>query len=127
MINSTIIMGRITHDLDMRVTPSGTNVCQFTVAVERNFAEKDGSRQSDFISCVAWRQNAEFITRYFGKGRMIAITGHLQSRTFDDKNGSKHYVTELIVEQASFTGEPKPYQQNNGYDPDVIGGEGVPF
>lgn len=127
MINSTIIMGRITHDLDMRVTPSGTNVCQFTVAVERNFAEKDGSRQTDFISCVAWRQNAEFITRYFGKGRMIAVTGHLQSRTFDDKNGSKHYVTELIVEQASFTGEPKPDQQNNGYNPDVIGGEGVPF
>lgn len=127
MINNAIIMGRITHDLDMRVTPSGTNVCQFTVAVERNFAEKDGSRQTDFISCVAWRQNAEFITRYFGKGRMIAITGHLQSRTFDDKNGSKHYVTELIVEQASFTGEPKPDQHNNGYDPDIIGGEGVPF
>lgn len=118
-LNSVAIMGRITAPLELRSTTSGTSVLQFTVAVDRDFVKQGEERQADFISCVAWKQTAEFISRYFGKGRMIALTGRLQSRTYDDKNGSRHYITELIVQQASFTGEPKQEsysQQGGGYD-----------
>lgn len=106
-LNKAIILGRITHDLEVRQTQSGTAVLQFTVAVDRNYSKDGGEKQTDFINCVAWRQTAEFIGRYFGKGRMIAVDGRLQTRTYEDKNGTKHYITELIVENANFTGEPK--------------------
>ena len=148
MINSVVLMGRITAPLELRSTQSGTSVLQFTVAVDRDYVKQGEERQADFINCVAWKQTAEFISRYFGKGRMIALTGRLQSRTYDDKNGSRHYITELIVQQASFTGEPKQesysqqgggyYDQGNSYqqpagefdyisDPDVISDGEVPF
>lgn len=111
MINRAIIMGRITNDLELKYSPSGFSVMTFSVAVERNYADQNGERQSDFIRCVAWRQTAEFIAKYFGKGRMIALEGALRTRTFDDKNGTRHYITELYVNDVSFTGEPK--QQSN--------------
>ena len=111
MLNTVVLLGRITQDIELKSTTGGTSVIQFTVAVDRNFSKKGEEKQTDFISCVAWKQTAEFISKHFGKGRMIAVTGRLQSRTFDDKNGSKHYVTEVIVEQASFTGEPKQTEQ----------------
>lgn len=107
MLNRVILMGRITQDLDLRQTPSGVSVLTFSIAVDRSFAKQGEERQTDFITCVAWRQQAEFISRYFGKGRMIAIEGNLRTRTYDDKNGSKHYVTEVYVDSVSFTGEPK--------------------
>ena len=107
MLNNVIIMGRITQDLELRQTPNGASTLSFNVAVDRNYSGKDGQRQTDFITCVAWRQQAEFISKYFAKGRMIAIVGNLRSRTYDDKNGTKHYVTEVYVDSASFTGEPK--------------------
>ena len=123
MLNKVIIMGRITKDIEVKQTPQGIAVTSFTVAVERNYQRQGEERQRDFITCVAWRQTADFIGRYFGKGRMIALTGNLRTRTYDDKNGVKHYVTEVHVEEASFTGEPKQqgnYQQNyneNQYAP----------
>ena len=98
MLNNVIIMGRITQDLELRQTPNGVSTLSFNVAVDRNYSGKDGQRQTDFITCVAWRQQAEFISKYFAKGRMIAIVGNLRSRTYDDKNGTKHYVTEVYVE-----------------------------
>ena len=107
MLNRVILMGRITQDLDLRQTPNGTPVLTFNVAVDRGYAKQGEDRQTDFITCVAWQKTAEFISRYFGKGRMIAIEGNLRTRTYDDKNGSKHYVTEVYVDNASFTGEPK--------------------
>lgn len=113
MLNRVILMGRITHDLELRQTPSGVPSLTFTVAVERSFAGQNGERQSDFIRCVAWRQTAEFISRYFGKGRMIAIEGNIRTGSYDDKNGVKHYTTDVYVDNASFTGEPK--QQSGGY------------
>jgi single-strand DNA-binding protein len=138
MINNVVLMGRITAPLELKITPSGTDVLQFTVAVDRDYAKQGEERQADFISCVAWRQTADFISRYFDKGRMIALTGRLQSRTYDDKNGSKHYVTELIVDKASFTGEAKQQsqpahtnQEDSSGSPDeyedVLSDEGVPF
>lgn len=123
MLNKVILMGRITRDLDIRQTPNGTSVLTFGIAVERSYARQGEERQTDFISCVAWRNTADFIYRYFGKGRMIAIVGNLRTRTYNDKNGTKHYITEVFVDEVSFTGEPKPqngygqnsYQQQGGY------------
>ena len=110
-----IIMGRITHDLEIRQTQSGVAVLQFTVAVDRNYS-KDREKQTDFINCVAWRNTAEHIGKWFSKGRMIAIDGHLQTRSYEDKNGTKHYVTEIMVDSVYFTGEKSDdgnYQNNN--------------
>lgn len=114
MLNKVILMGRITHDLEVKQTPSGVAVLSFTIAVQRNYAKQGEERQTDFINCVAWRQQAEFIGKYFRKGRMIALEGNLRTRTFDDKNGTKHYVTEVFVDNVSFTGEKADdLQQNN--------------
>lgn len=133
-LNKAIIMGRITHDLELRSTPSGTSVLQFSLAVERNFVKQGEERQTDFINCVAWKQTAEFIGRFFGKGRLIAIEGRLQSRNYEDKQGNKRTAIEVIVDQASFTGEPKkdgggqqtaPQDEYN--DIDVLSDDGVPF
>ncbi len=114
MLNRVILMGRITHELELRQTPTGVSTLTFSVAVERNYAKQGEERQADFITCVAWRQTAEFISRYFAKGRMIALEGTLRTRNYEDKNGSKHYVTEVYVDNASFTGEAK--QGGNTYN-----------
>lgn len=113
MINRVVLLGRITQDLEVKQTQSGVACLQFTIAVERNFKNANGEYEADFISCVAWRESAEFINRYFGKGKMIAVEGQLRSRTYEDKNGSKHYITEVYVDSASFTGEKS--QQNSGF------------
>jgi single-strand DNA-binding protein len=105
MLNRVILMGRITQDLEVRQTPAGVSALTFNIAVDRNFKNQSGEYDADFITCVAWRNTAEFIGRYFGKGRMIALEGQLRSRTYEDKNGTKHYVTEVYVDTASFTGE----------------------
>ena len=109
MINSVVLMGRITQDIELRSTTSGTSVIQFTVAVERY--GKGDDKQTDFINCVAWKNTAEFISKYFGKGRMIAVTGRLQARSYEDKNGNKRTAIEVNVDQASFTGEPKKSEE----------------
>lgn len=124
MLNRVILMGRITRDLELRQTPLGVYTLSFTVAVDRNFQKQGEERQADFISCVAWRQQAEFISRYFGKGRMIALEGTLRTRSYEDKNGTKHFVTEVYVDNASFTGEAKqqpddrPAQRQQQYGPE---------
>ena len=110
-LNYSCIMGRITHDLEVKQTTNGTACLSFTVAVDRNFKNANGEHDTDFIACVAWKETAEFIAKRFSKGRMIAVEGQLRSRTYEDKNGSKHYITELYVDRASFTGEK---QENSG-------------
>lgn len=105
MLNKTILMGRLTKDVELKYTPSNIATCSFTLAVDRKFVKQGEQRQADFINCVAWRQTAEFISKYFGKGRMIAVTGSIQTRTWDDKEGKKHYATEVLVDEVSFTGE----------------------
>lgn len=115
MLNKVILMGRITQDLEVRQTSSGVSVLSFTVAVQRSYARQGEERQTDFINCVAWRQQAEFIGRYFRKGRMIALEGNLRTRTYDDKNGTKHYVTEVFVDNVSFTGEKSDNNNGNAY------------
>ncbi len=101
-MNRVILMGRLTADPELRQTPQGTSVTRFTIAVDRRF-RKEGGQQADFITCVAWRQTAEFVCRFFGKGRMIAVEGQLQSRTWDDKDGKRQYSTEVMVDNAFFT------------------------
>lgn len=120
MLNSVILLGRLTADPELRSTQNGTSVTQFTLAVDRDFVKQGEERQTDFISCVAWKQTAEFISKHFGKGNMLAVTGRLQSRTFDDKNGVKHYVTEVIVDKASFTGEAKKQTESYGATNDNV-------
>lgn len=114
MLNRVILMGRITHDLELRTTTSGISVLRFTVAVDRNFVRQGEERQSDFIDCVAWRQQAEFINRYFSKGRLIAVEGTLQTRNYEDKNGNKRKAVEVVVDSVSFTGE-RATQSGDGY------------
>lgn len=115
MLNKVIIMGRITKDLEVRQTPSGTAILRFTVAVDRPV--KQGEKQTDFINCAAFGQRAEFINRYFGKGRLIAIEGNIRTGNYEDKNGRTVYTTDIWVDAASFTGEPKS-ENNGGYSGD---------
>lgn len=119
MYNKVILLGRITQDLELRTTPSGASVLTFTVAVDRRFQTKGEEKKSDFFNCVAWRNEAEFISRYWSKGRAILVEGELQNRSYVDKNGATRYVTEVVVDRASFTGEARQnnsgYQQNTGY------------
>ena len=107
MFNNVVMMGRIVNDLELTVTPNGTNVCTFRIAVDRQYQKKGEDRKSDFFNVVAWRKDAEFITKWFAKGRMILIQGELQTRQYTDKNGNPATWYEIIVGHASFTGEKK--------------------
>ena len=111
-------MGRITQDLELKTTASGIPVTSFSIAVDRNYVKQGEERQTDFINIVCWRKQAEFVCRYFEKGSMIAIEGQLQTRTYQAKDGSNRYVTEVVADSVSFTGE-KREQSNNGYQPNV--------
>ncbi len=106
-------MGRLTADPELRSTPSNFSVTSFSVAVNRPYSSKSGERQTDFFNVVAWRNQAEFICRYFKKGNCILIDGRLENREYVDKNGVKQRVTEIIAENVSFTGESKAVA--NGY------------
>ena len=112
MLNSVVLMGRLTAAPELKSTSSGTHVTSFAIAVERSYKGANDERQTDFIDCVAWRNNAEFITRYFQKGSMIAVIGNIQTRTYDDKNGNKRKATEVLVNEVSFTGEKKSTSAN---------------
>ena len=107
MLNNVTLMGRLVADPELKTTQNGTSVVSLRLAVERNYAPQGQERQADFIPCVAWRQTAEFIGRYFTKGRMIAVEGSLQSRNYEDKNGQKRTAYEVIVDQAYFA-DSKP-------------------
>lgn len=106
-------MGRLTADPELRQTPQGTAVTRFTIAVDRRY-KREGGQTADFITCVAWRQTAEFICRYFGKGRMIAIEGQIQSRSWDGQDGKRQYATEVIIDNAFFTGSRSETGCNGG-------------
>lgn len=108
MYNNFQIMGRIATDLELKTTPEGYAVTTFRVAVERRYKNKNGERRTDFFNVVAWRKTAEFICKFFSKGRMIFLDGEQQTREYIDKNGKPAIWYELIVERVSFTGEPKP-------------------
>lgn len=101
-MNKAILVGNLTRDPEQRTTPSGVSVTSFTVAVTRRYKSQDGTQQADFINCVAWRSTAEFIAKYFTKGSRIGVVGTIQTRTYDDQNGVRRYVTEVVVDEAEF-------------------------
>ncbi|MBQ6250198.1 single-stranded DNA-binding protein [Ruminococcus sp.] len=106
-MNKTVLVGRLTADPELRQTQSGVASCRFTVAVNRRYADKStGERQADFITCVAWRQTAEFVSRYFSKGKMIAVEGELRNNNYQDRNHPDvtHYCTEVLVDNVEFCG-----------------------
>ena len=107
MLNVVAIMGRLTADPELRSTPNGTNVCSFTIACDRSFVRQGEERQADFLSIVAWRQSAEFICKYFVKGSLVAIQGHLQTRKYQDKQGNNRVAVEIVADQISFAGSGK--------------------
>ena len=110
MLNKGILMGRLTADPELRATPQGTPVCSFTLAVNRSFA-KQGEQQADFLDIVAWGKTAEFVSKYFSKGQLVAVAGRIQSRMWEDKQGNKRKSVEIVAEEVHFA-EPK--RQSNG-------------
>lgn len=105
MLNNVTIMGRLVKDPELKTTGTGTPVTQFTIACDREYAAKGEERQADFFDCTAWRGTAEFISKYFAKGRMIAITGRLQTRSYETKEGVARKITEIVVDKANFCGD----------------------
>lgn len=110
-INNATIMGRLTADPELRKVGKDSTVTSFTVAVDRNWTDEDGNRQADFIRCTAWNGCAEFICKYFGKGRMIALTGWIQTGSYENDDGDTVFTTEINVQQVSFTGESKQEEE----------------
>ena len=115
MLNHITLMGRLVADPELRRTGSGVAVASFRIAVDRDFAPKDGGeRKADFISCVAWRQTGEFISKYFTKGRMIVVDGRLEMRDWTDRDGNKRTTAEVIVDNAYF-GDSRREGDSSGY------------
>lgn len=134
MLNKVCIQGRLTKDPEVRNTSNQIAYCSFTIACERPFKDNSGQRQSDFINCVAWRNTATFIGQYFRKGDMMVVSGSIQTRSYDDNQGQKRYVTEIVVDEANFctgksdgqqTSQP-PIQQKVKYE-EPEEGEELPF
>ena len=101
-MNKVELIGRLTKDPEVKLTTNQTPFCTFTLAVDRRFKDANGQREADFINCVAWRQTATFIQKYFRKGNRLAVIGSIQTRSYEDKNGQKVFVTEVIADEAEF-------------------------
>ncbi len=120
-MNKIILLGRLTKDPEYKTMPSGAGVTNFTVAVNRNFKNKEGNYDADFLPCVAYRNTAEFINKYFKKGSLICLEGRVQVRNYDAQDGSKRYVTEVIVQNVEFVGgKNDSSDKTNDYYPDII-------
>ena len=113
MLNRVEIQGRFTADPELRHTQSGIAVASFRLAVDRDFKDKDGGeRKADFLNVIAWRQTGEFVSKYFSKGQMAVVSGKLQSGSYTDKDGKKHYTTDIVAENIYFCGS-----NSNTYTP----------
>lgn len=125
-MNKAILVGNLTRDPEHRQTPNGISVATFTVAVRRRTKNASGGYDADFINCVAWRQQADFLCRYFHKGSSICVVGQIQTRSYDDKNGNKRYVTEIVADEIEFAGnkggssESNDYQRNDSYSQTAV-------
>ena len=121
MLNHIVIMGRLTRDVELRHTGSGTAVASFTIAVDRDFSGKDGGeKETDFIDIVVWRNTAEFVSKYFTKGRMAVVSGRLQIRGWTDKEGNKRRTAEVVADQVYFGDSKKEDSGSSGsFAPDI--------
>ena len=126
MLNKVILMGRLTKDPELKYTPSNVAVTSFTIAVDRKY-QKDGNKQADFIPISAWRNTAEFICKWFSKGRLICVSGSLQARTYDDKDGKKVYVTEVVADEVNFCGDKGNQQPTSEGFAEVEADDDLPF
>ena len=116
MLNHIVIMGRLTRDPELRYTQSGTPVASFTVAVDRDFGSRDGGeKQTDFIDCVAWRQTGEFVSKYFAKGRMAVVSGRLQIREWQDREGNKRRSAEIVADNVYFGDSKRDSDSGSSY------------
>ena len=122
MLNHVVLMGRLTRDPELKQTGSGVNVARFSLAVERDFKSQGGEKQTDFIDCVAWRNTAEFVSKYFTKGRMAVVSGSLQIRDWTDKDGNKRRSAEVQADNVYF-GDSK----RDGAAPVTATGEQYPI
>ena len=123
MLNHITIMGRLTRDPELRRTGSGIAVASFTVAVDRDFGGRDGGeKETDFIDCVAWRQTGEFVSKYFTKGSMIVVSGRLQIRNWNDKDGNKRRSAEVVADNVYFGESKRSNEGNSSYGGNAYGG-----
>ena len=116
-MNKVELIGRLTHDVEMRQTPNGVSLARFSIAVTRRFKNSNGEYDADFINCVARRQTGEFIAIHFQNGGMIAVVGSIQSRSWDGNDGKKQYATEVVVDEVYFTGAKKQNNNNQQQTP----------
>ncbi len=114
-MNKASLIGRLTRDPELRTTSTGRNVCQFSIAVNRTFTNASGEREADFINCVVWDKQAENLAKYQKKGNQIAVEGRIQTRNYDDKDGKKVYVTEVIAEEAYFADSKREGEANSPF------------
>ena len=123
MLNHITIMGRLTRDPELRRTGSGTAVASFSVAVDRDFGKNEnGEKETDFIDCVAWRNTAEFISKYASKGRMVVVSGRLQIRSWTDKDGNKRRTAEVVAENVYFGDSRRDSEGGSPYGGNAYGG-----
>jgi single-strand DNA-binding protein len=124
MLNKAILIGRLTRDPELRYTPSGAAVCTFTLAVDRSYTNQQGEREADFISIVVWRDLAETCGKYLVKGRLVAVSGRLQVRNYEGKDGQRRYVTEVVAEEVQFLerSQDKQHSSPAGSDTGVLDG-----
>ena len=123
MLNHITIMGRLVRDPELRRTGSGIAVTSFTVAVDRDFGGRDGGeKETDFIDCVAWRQTGEFVSKYFTKGSMIVVSGRLQIRNWNDKDGNKRRSAEVVADNVYFGESKRSADSNSSYGGNAYGG-----
>ena len=130
MLNKVVMMGRLTKNPELRRTGSGVAVTSFTIAVDRDFAEKQsGQKETDFVDCVAWRQTGEFVDKYFSKGKMAVVVGRLQFRSWNDKDGNKRKSAEIVVENVYFGDSKTESNTEPANDFAMLSGEdhGLPF
>ena len=132
MLNVVAIMGRLVADPELRTTPQGINVCSFRIACDRNFARQGEQRQADFIDIVAWRSQAEFVSKYFTKGRMAVVEGRLQIRDWTDKDGNKRRSAEIVANRVYFgegkrNTEPQNPENPGGFTMMDDDGDPLPF
>ena len=129
--NKVILVGNLTKDPELITNSNGVDVSRFTIAVQRKFKNANDEYESDFINCVAWRSSAEFIHKYFKKGNKIGIVGNIQTRSYDAEDGTKRYVTEVVVEECEFVQSKKGDGNNQAEDtkPELepIDDDGLPF
>ena len=128
MLNKAILIGRLTKDPAMRYLQTGIAVASFTLAVDRTFKNRDGEKETDFIPIVVWRKTAELCEKYLTKGSMAAVTGRIQTRSYEAQDGSTRYVTEIVADEVQFlsSGSRSSSDQHNSYSPSPSESFGVP-